>query len=182
MQLFQAAENEKPINFIEGDIFDDEFLDTSLQDSPTAFSRDTSLQDLQSLTELRGQVCGIQVSMLFHLFSEGDQLKIAKKLGTLLSSVPGSIILGNHIGLAEAGIHTRNSSGIRMFCHSPQTWSEMWQEVFPKGTVQIDAKLVPTNEIQPSKAVKENTDEFYGNDTDERWGNILFLVWSVTRL
>ncbi|GJJ08182.1 hypothetical protein Clacol_002390 [Clathrus columnatus] len=183
-ELFRAAEKERPISFIEGDIFDDDFLDPSpkVQNIPKLFDV-LPLKNLKSLTMLRGQASAIHTSMLFHLFPESDQLRMAKKLATLLSPVPGSIIFGNHIGLEESGIHTRNASGIRMFCHSPQTWCEMWDgDVFPKGVVEVEAKLVSAGEAQPSQSLKENTNGFYGNDSDDRWKNIMWLVWSVKRI
>lgn len=183
MELFRAAEETKPISFIGGNILDDDFLDPSPNlESVPQFSKEVSLTNLESLSLLRGRVSAIHASMFFHLFSESDQLRIAEKLATLLSPVPGSIIFGNHIALAEAGIHPRNTSGIRMFCHSPQTWREMWEKVFPKGTIEVYAELVMSDEMQPSKSAGENTNGYYGNDTDDRWENLLWLVWSIKRL
>lgn len=69
-----------------------------------------------------------------------------------------------------------------MFCHSPQTWREMWEKVFPKGTIEVYAELVMSDEMQPSKSAGENTNGYYGNDTDDRWENLLWLVWSIKRL
>ena len=53
-----------------------------------------------------------------------------------------------------------------MFCHSPESWKELWDgQIFKKGTVKVEAGLVERqgNPYNPNS-------KFY------------FLWWSVTRL
>ena len=92
---------------------------------------------LTSLTPLQGHVSAIHASSLFHLFEEVKQLELGKRLASLLSPVPGSLLFGAHVGLPEKGIRNGNK-----FCHSPESWKELWDgTIFPKGTVDVVAGL-----------------------------------------
>ena len=100
-------------------------------------------------------------------------MKLAQSLAGLLSPEPGSMIIGSHVGLPEKGYRTeglRNSEDDTMFCHSPQSWTDMWDEVFKKGTVKVKVFLheVRRKELEPSNVTPDT--KFY------------LLVWSVTRL
>jgi hypothetical protein len=109
--------------------------------------------------------------MFFHLFDEERQLLVAHRLGTLLSPVPGSIIFGVHAGSHVKGHVTIRYDGLSkpLFCHSVDSWRDMWDgQVFPKGTVRVDAQLKKCKDFAPA-SVKLSED-----------GN--FLIWSITRL
>ena len=134
-----------------------------------------NLSTLTSLNPLRGHVSAIHASAFFHLFSEEKQLELAKALAGLLSPEPGSLILGAHGGRPEKGerIEYRrpSSHGNRMFCHSPESWIEIWDgQVFRKGTVKVDARLVEVERRDLDQLALAEQAKFY------------LLVWSVTRL
>jgi hypothetical protein len=60
-----------------------------------------------------------------------------------------------------------NSLGFEAFCHSPESWKEVWDGiVFEKGTVSVEAgvKLV---------------DWGMGKGIDDK---LIWMSWSVTRL
>lgn len=130
----------------------------------------SSLVELKSLNPLRGRVSAIHASSFFHLFGEAEQLHLARALAGLLSPVPGSLILGSHAGRAEKGFRTEiprlNSRGRTMFCHSAESWAEMWEmEVFGKGTVKVEAVLEESEREDLGAGVR-----------------LHHLLWSVTRL
>ncbi|KAF8838070.1 hypothetical protein BDN67DRAFT_982813 [Paxillus ammoniavirescens] len=82
----------------------------------------------------------------------------------LLSPEPGSIICGGNWGLPEKGLVMESFFGsfMEVFCHSPQTWTEMWDGVvFPKGSVKVDTFLV---------------------EPDMQGYKTWYLLWSVKRL
>lgn len=65
-------------------------------------------------------------------------------MATLLSPRPGSVIFGSHGGRPEKGMRTefQNHTGSVMFCHSPESWRELWDgQVFKKGSVKVDCGL-----------------------------------------
>ena len=133
-----------------------------------------------SLTPLRNHISVIHVSLVFHLFTEDKQLELAQRLGALLSPLPGSMIFGLHVGLPAPGIHTRDYSGLQIFSHSPDSWRTLWEtKVFQKGSIEVDAKLVGPDPIRSSN---EEPTEFYGNDTNEHWMAVDWMIWSVKRL
>jgi len=108
-------------------------------------------------------------SLLFHLFSEEKQLHLSRALAGLLSPEPGSMIFGLHIGLAERGFvsYTGNRP---MFCHSPESWAQMWDSlVFEKDVVQVRTKLLHVE-----------WKEFKGDEVSSQ--PCPLLLWSVTRL
>ena len=123
------------------------------------------------MTELRGHISVIHASSLFHLFGEEKQFELAKRLAALLDPRPGSIIFGSHAGAPAKG--DRHGAFSAMFCHSAESWTEMWEEqVFEKGQVKATTILweVPENVgISKEFAVQKET-KFY------------LLIWSVERL
>ncbi|KAJ6603553.1 hypothetical protein DFH09DRAFT_968674 [Mycena vulgaris] len=145
-ELFQSSPETFHVVFLPGDALDPEFLEPC--PPLTAPSKDTEspppLISLTSLTPLRGHVSAIHVSSVFHLFSEKQQLHLARALGGLLSPCSGSMIFGCHIGQRSKGVGLpllAASDGRQMFCHSPDSWCEMWESVFPQGTMKVDAEL-----------------------------------------
>jgi hypothetical protein len=124
------------------------------------------LSSLTSLTPLRGHVSAIHASSFFHLFDEEKQLLLAKRLAALLSPRSGSVIFGSHGGNAEMGLTDMpNSVGGHMFCHSPESWRDLWdKQVFKKGSVRVNCGLrkVETRDFPAKEGV--------------------FLWWSVTRV
>ncbi|KAF8589971.1 hypothetical protein K439DRAFT_1628186 [Ramaria rubella] len=182
-KLFNSNSTSFSVPFIAGNIFDNRVID---MESPVPLSSQTpSLHDLKdSLNSLRGHVSVIHISMVFHLFSEEKQLELAHRLKTLLSPLPGSIIFGHHIGLPAPGFHTNNLSGLNMYCHSPDSWCALWDGVvFEKGSVEAEARLVPSEEFKPSsKAVNGDPVESQGRDTTERWRATTWMQFSIKRV
>ncbi|KAF9240251.1 hypothetical protein BU15DRAFT_74167 [Melanogaster broomeanus] len=121
------------------------------------------LSALTSLNPLRGHCSVINASAFFHLFTEEKQLHVARALAGLLSSEPGSLICGAHLGAQEPTTLTDNVLGgkFELFRHSPKSWEAMWDGVFTVGEVKVEASL--------------NKIEFMNQELQA-------LTWSVTRL
>jgi hypothetical protein len=173
-RLFRTTPETYPIAFVPGDAFDPKHLEVvpplTAANAPTGHSPD--LHSLTSLNPLRGRVSAIHASSFFHLFGEEKQLYLARALAGLLSPEPGSIIFGLHVGLAEKGF-TPPASGrnYRLFCHSPETWTQMWDgQVFEEGAVVVQTKLVQ---------VERKTFEGEGGEASAQ--SVSVLAWSVTR-
>ena len=166
-KLFGTTPETFPVPFIAADAFDDKYLALS----PIPISPPTDLlpplSELKTLTPLVGRLSAIHTSAFFHLFPEDKQLELARRIAPLLSPEPGSIIFGAHGGLPQKGFRDRkNSHGIYMFCHDPQSWKELWEtQVFQPGQVKVDAFLV------------ENQRNISGAMV-----SAFHLIWSVTRL
>jgi hypothetical protein len=167
--LFKTTPASFPAAFVAGDVFDD------LMIAPRALffeKPDTprpALNTLASLTPLQGHISAIHASSFFHLFDEARQEVLARRVATLLSPEPGSVIFGLHGGLPEKGFRAEIASrpGRRMFCHSPDSWRKLWDgQVFSKGTAQVEATLKEYN--RPGSWL----------DT----GASYLLIWSVTRI
>ncbi|KAL0954796.1 hypothetical protein HGRIS_003743 [Hohenbuehelia grisea] len=172
-ELFKTTEETCPIKFIHENVFDVAAPDphSPLYTTPSTHILPESLRSLASLSTLRGHISAIHASCFFHLFGENEQLQLAKILASLLSPLPGSVIFGTHAGLPEQGLRMIPRTDVGVFCHSPQSWRQLWDgTVFAKGSVQADAELV----------------EIHGTDsrvTDARNDFKLFrLVWSITRV
>ena len=127
------------------------------------------LRSLTSLNPLRGRVFAIHASSFFHLFGQEKQLYVAHALAGLLSPEPGSVIFGLHVGNPEKGLITNPArGGHQMFCHSPESWTQLWDGlVFGKGVVNVQAKLVQVERKEGPDASETRT--------------TTILVWSVTR-
>ncbi|KAI8983391.1 hypothetical protein BD414DRAFT_490779 [Trametes punicea] len=177
-KLFKSTPETFPVPFVAGDAFDPAHLEAvpplySPADTPTP-----ELSTLTSLNPLRGHVSAIHASAFFHLFDEDKQFQLAQALAGLLSPEPGSMLLGSHGGRpekgyrAETGTRQRAHGGGPMFCHSPDSWTELWDgQVFKKGTVKVEAVLRETErrDLKNVSGVEPGA-KFY------------LLDWSVVRL
>jgi len=169
-KLYKSTPESYPVKFIAGDIFDSAHLELTEVKSSMMSSPPPSLQSLTSLNPLRGHVSVICASSFFHLFDENKQLDLARRLAGLLDPRPGSTIFGSHVGLRKKGI----GKGVifndkwEMFCHSPESWNEMWEDqVFGKGVVRVDAQLHDVDESLREAAVESS---------------LFHFIWSVVRL
>ncbi len=168
-ELFKTSPETYPAAFLAGDILDSSIIAPRDPFYTTPDASRPSLLVLSSLTPLQGHVSAIHASAFFHLFEEETQLQIARRLATLLSPAPGSVIFGSHGALPTKGQRHEHMSGMTttMFCHSPQSWQELWDgQVFAKGTVRVEVDLQMSN--RSDLALKETP--FY------------WLVWSITRI
>ena len=181
-KLFKSSPGSSPITFVAGDVFDPTFLALlPLPTVPPSPSESTGsvppldLSTLTTLTPLHGRLSIIHASSFFHLFDEAGQRDLAHRLASLLSPEPGSLILGQHGATPYPNTHfeTTDPSGTKhqMFCHSPESWKVLWEEVFggggPEGKVKVEAELIRVGEDDFLKTLQQ---EFY------------FMQWSVTRI
>ncbi|KAI0932446.1 hypothetical protein AcW2_001075 [Taiwanofungus camphoratus] len=170
-KLFNTTPETFSAPFLAGDVFDLAFLEPTQPFYSPSEAAVPALSSLTTLTPLRGHLSAIHASSFFHLFSEAGQLQLARSIAGLLSSEPGSMIFGEHGGRPEKGYRTEGSvmrRGGHMFCHSPETWTELWDgSVFKKGSVKVDAFLheIERDDLQPKEG-----------------GRFWIMVWSVTRL
>ncbi|KAG9317905.1 hypothetical protein JVU11DRAFT_2135 [Chiua virens] len=146
--LFKTTPETYPISFIAGDAFDPNMLQVVPPfDGPPSTER-PNLSALTSLNPLAGRCVVIFASNFFHLFSEINQLHLAKALAGLLSARPGSMICGEHAGKSQKGFIRHEFSGkeYHTFAHSPETWNAVWDgDVFAKGTVKVSVKMNPVD-------------------------------------
>ncbi|KAA1474302.1 hypothetical protein DENSPDRAFT_323230 [Dentipellis sp. KUC8613] len=164
--LFKTTPDKFTVPFVRGDIFDPAHLALVTPPLATSSTPPTPRPDIYTLTSLnplRGHVSAIYASSFFHLFTETQQLELARKLAGLLDPRPGSMIFGMHAGDKTKGVaigpQDVPNREWKMFWHSPESWTEMWDgEVFPKGSVKVQTYLTPIAE------------------------NWMFLHWSVTRV
>ncbi|KAJ7207181.1 hypothetical protein GGX14DRAFT_698299 [Mycena pura] len=174
-ELFRSTPDTFPVAFLAGDVFDHGFLAHGIGPQLPASPPPHPLSKITSLTALNGHVSVIHVSYLFHLFSEQKQAELARLLAGLLAPLPGSMILGAHIGKEAKGFKERpfrsGEQGAEVFCHSPASWTEMWESVFPAEGVRVDVVLKKHGECHPSELVIASAENDEG-----------VLEWSCTRL
>ncbi|KLO19218.1 hypothetical protein SCHPADRAFT_843881 [Schizopora paradoxa] len=180
-KLYRSTEKTFPATFIHGDILDDVVLSEGIIRYGRQAACDSELKgrdplSLTSLNPLQGRIDFIYVSNLFHLFTEAQQVLAARKLASLLSPIPGSMIFGAHMGRPQKGLRTEAPPpkpgylGSDMFCHSAESWKEMWEgEVFERGTVKVETELVDPHREDLRKMLEPGAIHYQ-------------LLWSVTRL
>ncbi|KAF5327167.1 hypothetical protein D9619_004544 [Psilocybe cf. subviscida] len=183
-ELFKSNSKTFPAGFVAGDIFDPStlaprgaYIDSTDIDTISS-ERLAPLQDLTSLTPLLGNVSAIHTASFFHLFSEEKQLDLARRVSSLLVPKPGSIIFGSHFALPEMGFRSEGGREWKMFCHSPETWKDMWLEVFDCGDgkgaerVRVDTQMFRV----PIQGLWVTYTQL--SDKSEVW----IMRWSVTRI
>ncbi|KAF9240245.1 hypothetical protein BU15DRAFT_74160 [Melanogaster broomeanus] len=161
--LFNTSKGTYPGHFVAGDIFDPVVLSVAPPSLAVPPSPRPDLSAITSLNPLRGHCSVINASAFFHLFTEEKQLHVARALAGLLSSEPGSLICGLHLGAEEPGMLSLGilEGKFDIFCHSPQSWEAMWEKVFTMGEVKVEASLHKSEFMNSEHAL---------------------LIWSVTRL
>ena len=170
-RLFNTTPQTFPVPFLNGDIFDSAFLEITepVYTQPPSTPCPT-LSKIATLTELRGRVSVVSICAVFHLFdTESAHAYLARAIAGLLSPEPGSMIIGFHRGWPEKGTRMETFAGeeYKMFYHSPESWSALWDgEIFRKGTVKVDARLVPGDR----QSVEGSKEEFW------------IMQWTVTRV
>ncbi|KAF9061466.1 hypothetical protein BDP27DRAFT_1385368 [Rhodocollybia butyracea] len=92
-------------------------------------------------------------------------------LPVLLSPEPGSMIFGVHGSRREKGFWHPTGSERYMFCHSPDSWKDLWEGLFGKGSVEVKAQL--RKEI--------GGDDLFGTYPGNK-DPYHVMEWSVTRL
>ncbi|KAI0737400.1 hypothetical protein C8Q80DRAFT_1212744 [Daedaleopsis nitida] len=144
-KLFRSTPETFPVPFISGDVFDPAFLETVSPTYAKPAAPAPKLTAVKTLSELRGHVSAITICSVFHLFkTEEEQSALARAIACLLSPEPGSMIIGGHAGLHNAGMRGSTTHG-EMYCHSPDSWKELWDgQIFKKGTVKVDAVINET--------------------------------------
>ena len=155
--------------FLAGDALDPAFLartpvkPTSLASPASAPPR---LWETRTLTPLAGHVSAIYVANMFQLFDEPTQRALAAALAGLLDARPGSLLFGSHVGLRAHGSLGWPPADGRwpMFCHSPESWKAMWEDVFGDVPVKIEV----------------HADEWVNFDVELE--GAIKLHWSVVRL
>ncbi|KAJ3970848.1 hypothetical protein EV361DRAFT_914124 [Lentinula raphanica] len=142
-EMFKSTDQSFPVPFIQGDIFDTDFLE-AIEPYTMRKPPSTPVPDLKSLTSLnplRGHLSACFCGAFFHLFGEDGQKQIASALASLLSPEPGSMIFGVHGSRVERGFWHPTGSERYMFCHSPESWKELWEDLWGKDHVEVKARL-----------------------------------------
>jgi len=166
-KLFRTTPDTYPAKFLAGDAFDDAHLSLT---TPVPSGPPPQVSSVNTLTELRGHVSAIFASALFQLFDEERQFELGIRLAGLLDPRPGSIIFGSQSGGPVKG-HRLDPFG-NTFCHSAESWTQMWEEqIFKKGQVEVSTVL---RELEVNAEGREVP---AGEGTKFYW-----LSWSVERL
>ncbi|KAF8139028.1 hypothetical protein EV363DRAFT_1315604 [Boletus edulis] len=142
--LFNTTPATYPINFVPGDVFHPNMLQVVPPFDKPPVTEKPELSTLTSLNPLAGRCAVIYAANFFHLFSEENQLQLARSLAGLLSPEPGSMICGEHAGGLQKGILHRQFTGREydMLIHCPESWNAIWDGgVFAKGKVRVDARF-----------------------------------------
>ncbi|KAJ3766268.1 hypothetical protein FB446DRAFT_767477 [Lentinula raphanica] len=128
-EMFKSTPQTFPTLFVEGDILKLEFLMPVIpftKENPPTTS-DPSLNKITSLNALRGHVSAIFTGAYFHPFNEEQQELIARKLAGGISSSKGTWGPTGH--------------DYQMFCYSSQSWKELWEGIFGKGNIEVEARV-----------------------------------------
>ncbi|KAF8807056.1 hypothetical protein BYT27DRAFT_7224114 [Phlegmacium glaucopus] len=180
-QLFKSTPEAFPATFILGDVFDPNFISrrgpfVSMAEINHLNGTITPpLNTLTSLNPLQGKISAIHMSSFFHLFSEDCQLQLAKLISSLLSPKKGSVIFGQHGARPVKGFRVEQRfNKVKMFCHSPESWTQMWLDVFGGEDRDGNNRVKVVTEL--INVVRKG---FSDHPEDEKFW---LLKWSVTRL
>ncbi|KAI6039677.1 hypothetical protein EDC04DRAFT_3112127 [Pisolithus marmoratus] len=139
--LFRTSKDTWAGHFIPGDVLDPEVLPVApITRRGSKLGSPPDLSTLTSLNPLHGRCSVIYASCFLPLFTEEQQVHLGRALAGLLSPEQGSLICGMQISKKEKGSNPMvfGSSEYTVFCHSPQSWTELWDgTVFEKGEVEV---------------------------------------------
>ncbi|KAM5536370.1 hypothetical protein V8D89_009968 [Ganoderma adspersum] len=144
-RLFRDTPTTFPVPFVQGDVFDPNFLTIAQPLSADALPRapTPALTGLTSLNPLCGHVSAIYMGKFLHVFNEAGQAHIARALAGLLSPERGSLLFGVQGAVEERGPFTPAGSDWTMFCHSPESLGKLFEDAFGgPGTVRFESRMV----------------------------------------
>ncbi|KAF8510350.1 hypothetical protein BU17DRAFT_55464 [Hysterangium stoloniferum] len=180
-KLFKTDQNSYPIHFLQGDIFNPDFLSPESGGISTQIGQPPSLDTLTSLIPLQHHISVIHISSVFHLFDESQQCKLARLLGVLLSPLPGSIILGSQIGVPDQEDENWTKAGGNFlklpsdFVNSPASWEAMW--VGGDGIFKPEEVVLDTRVNLVFLVGEENSPQDRQNGSN----TACLMTWSITR-
>ena len=105
------------IEFITGDIFDNSFATTQ-----------------------KGTFDIVNANMFLHIFDLKKQTEAANRIAELLSSKPGSLVVGRQLGSKEGKEEINGLGTWNVFRHNVQTFGDMWKKV-GDGKWVVEAKF-----------------------------------------
>ncbi|KAI0788412.1 hypothetical protein C8Q74DRAFT_1367139 [Fomes fomentarius] len=150
-ELFRTTPTSFPVRFLPGSIFDTTFL--------TLFPPlSTSLIPPSSLLE--------------SLSASSQQQQLARLLAGLLSPLPGSMLFGVQGGRPVKGPWGPGVD-LKMHSHSPESWREMWEEIFAEVGCKVEVEGTLRREV--------GGETFFGMWPENEEGYYV-LEWSVTRV
>lgn len=79
------------------------------------------------LTSIQGTIDIVQASAFFHLFNRPKQLLVVQKFISLLRPVPGSVVIGSHLGSLKPAEYQPPDRPVT-FRHNPESFAELWKE------------------------------------------------------
>ena len=141
-----------------------------------------SLKDVRSLNELCGRVKYLYAGAIFHLFDEGTQEAIARRLVTLLDVTEGNgpaVLFGRHPAKEAEGViddalgryvkqracwcwtvHVLKGmvNARPRYAHSPASWGKLWQRALGgKIRVRVEAEFrleESTERVNPGRGTE----------------------------
>lgn len=125
----------------------------------------------------------VHIAMVLHLFGRPQQVIACTNIVTkLLSSAPGSIIIGSQVGTVDPrAVASQRHVDKELFLHNEETFRQLWEEVGQKTKTewQIDTALTtPWKQETPGKQdPPQKRQPLYFDGGDTRW-----LTFTVTRL
>ena len=116
-----------------------------------------------------GQTDIISITMFLHLFDYQNQVKVATRILRLLSTKPGSMIIGSQAGVKEAMEQelkppfdkTQDGSKRTVFRHSPSSFTRMWEDAGLASGIPLRISAVfqvPESNPLPADAGLEPTE------------------------
>lgn len=127
---------------------------------------------MTTLSDLRGRASAIFTGALFHLFTYEQQQQLAHQLAGLLSPLPGSMLFGVQGGRPVKGPWGPGVD-FKMHSHSPESWREMWEEIFAEVGCKVEVEGRLRREV--------GGETFFGMWPENVEGYYV-LEWSVTRI
>ncbi|KAF8548903.1 hypothetical protein OG21DRAFT_665169 [Imleria badia] len=139
--------------------------------SPSSMGTSLASRFVRSLNELRGRVKYVYAGSLFHLFDEGTQEAIARRLAVLLHVSEGNgpaVLFGRYVAQQEEGV-IDDAMGRTRYAHSPASWGKLWEWVLGRNIrVRVDSGFPRFEKLRELKGGLWNP----GRGTQMMW-------WSV---
>ncbi|MCJ1434882.1 hypothetical protein MMC27_004252 [Xylographa pallens] len=108
--------------------------------------------EAQELTALEGKMDIVHVASVLHCWALDDMVIAAKRLVSLTSKEPGSLIVGNQLGSLDAGQYEMPTGKGFNYRHNEESMGRFWHQVGE----ETESKWSVTSGMFLPPAVKEN--------------------------
>jgi len=121
------------------DLGHDLFLDRQIS-KLNLISADVLDDNSELVTQLTGQLGIVYISLFLHVFDFDNQVKVAKRVFSLLADKPGSLLVCRVVACRDQDAVNATSARLPYYYHDLASWNRLWEGVQKETGLKLDVQ------------------------------------------